>query len=125
MNNNTATENRFYSAKYLLLFAMLFMTLLLAGTAVARKIVEIGWFNLPASTVLLAFTYALGDVITEVYGYAIMRQLIWFCVICGWVFALVVQVAIHLPSPDYWHLQGEFNTVFSVNRQRTIVCLVS
>ena len=89
MTNTTAT-NEFYSAKYLLLFTMLFMTLLLAGTVLARKIVGIGWLTLPASTMLLAGSYALGDIITEVYGYTIMRQLIWFSVICGYVFSVLI-----------------------------------
>lgn len=106
--------NKFYHAKYLLLFSMLFMTLLLAGTVLARKIVGIGWFNLPASTLLLVCSYALGDIITEVYGYSIMRQLIWFSVICGYVFSFVIQIGLSLPSPDYWHFQNEFNTVFHI-----------
>ncbi len=109
---NHGTLYTFYSARYLLLIAMLFMTMLLAGTAVAYKIVTIGWFTLPACSVLFPITYALGDVITEVYGYAIMRQLIWFSVICGYVFMFVIMLALHLPSPIYWHAQDAFNTVF-------------
>ena len=113
MTNTTAT-NEFYSAKYLLLFTMLFMTLLLAGTVLARKIVGIGWLTLPASTMLLAGSYALGDIITEVYGYTIMRQLIWFSVICGYVFSVLIELVKYLPSPSYWHFQHEFDTVFSI-----------
>ncbi len=116
--NNTKP---FYSAKYLLLFSMLFMTLLLAGTVIARKIVSIGWFNLPASTLLIVCSYALGDIITEVYGYAIMRQLIWFSILCGFVFSFTIQIAIHLPSPSYWHFQQEFNTVFSITLLFTLI----
>lgn len=115
----------FYSAKYLLLLAMLFMTLLLAGTVVAGKIVRIGTFTLPASTLLFICSYALSDIITEVYGYAIMRQLIWFSVICGYLFALAIQLMIKLPSPNYWHFQNEFNTVFHITFLFTTIASIA
>jgi uncharacterized integral membrane protein (TIGR00697 family) len=112
MDHDKHFLHSFYSARYLLLIAMLFMTLLLAGTAVAYKIVHIGWFTLPASSVIFPITYALGDVITEVYGFAVMRQLIWFSAICGFVFIFIIVLALHLPPAPYWHSQAAFDAVF-------------
>jgi uncharacterized integral membrane protein (TIGR00697 family) len=100
------------------------MTILLAGTVTAFKIVNFGWFNLAASTVIFPLSYALSDIVTEVYGYAVMRQLLWFAVICGYVFLFFIILILKLPSPSYWHLQNEFNAVFKNTWRFTTVASV-
>lgn len=105
-------KRTFYSSKCLLFIAMLFITLLLSGTAVAYKTVSLVWLTIPGSSIIFPLTYMLSDIITEVYGYSIMRQIIWFAVICGYIFTLLISFVINLPSPIDWHLQNGFNMVF-------------
>lgn len=80
-----------------------FMLLLAAGT-MGYKLVSLGpLFMAPGSGLVFTFTFFLGSVITEIYGYAVMRRLIWLCVMYGTLFVLLICLMSTLPSPQFWH----------------------
>ena len=57
--------------------ACLFVTCLIISNIVAVKLAVIFGLILPAAVVIFPVSYILGDVLTEVYGYARARQVIW------------------------------------------------
>ena len=57
-------------------------------------------------------TYALGDVIAEVYGYNMAKKLIWLSLFLQFVFASLVTIVIHLPNPVYWVGDSSYLLVF-------------
>ena len=58
-------------------------------------------------------TYFFGDVIAEVYGYQVSRQLIWITLACEFVFTILVSQLIRVPSPHFWNHQQYYDFVFS------------
>lgn len=86
--NRTLKER--YTLKYLLLFAMLFITFDLASNILIPK--QIHLLGYPTTTAILIFplTYLILDVVAEVYGYKIARQIIWFDLLCNFLFSFVV-----------------------------------
>jgi hypothetical protein len=50
---------------------------LIVSNIIAVKQVELFGLTLPAAVILFPVVYILGDVLTEVYGYARARQAIW------------------------------------------------
>ncbi|HSW68654.1 MAG TPA: queuosine precursor transporter [Gammaproteobacteria bacterium] len=100
--------------KYIILLAMLFITIDLAAVCMAYKMVSINkLFEINSgATFIFPITYALGDIITEVYGYNMARKLIWLSLFLQFVFALLVTIAIHLPSPLFWNENNAYFTVF-------------
>ena len=63
--------------KYFTLISGLFIGSFLISNTVAQKPLQIGPFVPPAGIVLFPLTYILGDVLTEIYGYARTRHVIW------------------------------------------------
>jgi uncharacterized integral membrane protein (TIGR00697 family) len=59
--------------------------------------------TLPAAVIVFPLSYLFGDVLTEVYGYAVTRRIIWLGFACNLVFVLFVVAAGALPgAPGAW-----------------------
>ena len=54
-----------------------FVAVLLVSNVSSAKIVQLGPFTFDGGTVLFPLAYILGDILTEVYGYARSRRVIW------------------------------------------------
>ena len=65
-----------YSSWFVLLVA-LFITCLVTANVIAVKLVDIFGLTVPAAVIIFPVSYILGDVLTEVYGYARARRVIW------------------------------------------------
>ncbi len=57
--------------------AALFVTCLLTANTIAAKLIVVGGVVLTAGIVISPLSYVLGDVLTEVWGYAAARRVIW------------------------------------------------
>src|SRR5580693_10742689 len=55
----------------------------------AGKLIDIMGVPLSISIYYFPFVYILGDILTEVYGYAIARRVLWYC-----IFAQLLAIAI-------------------------------
>jgi len=86
---------------------ILFVTLV-----IAHKIVAIGGFEASAGTFTFPLYYFCSDVVTEVYGYRIAKQIVWSAVACQILFVLITNLFLELPSPVFWHLGGAYHHVF-------------
>ncbi len=66
----------------------LFVTSLIVSNIIAVKLISIGSLVLPAGVILFPVAYIIGDILTEVYGFAKARQVIW--------------IAGRLTPPPFW-----------------------
>jgi queuosine precursor transporter len=91
------------SSPLLLILAALFVTVLLTSNLIAVKLVAFGPLTLPAAVIVFPLSYLFGDVLTEVYGYATTRRIIWLGFFCNLVFVLFILAAGALPgAPGAW-----------------------
>lgn len=91
--------------------ACLFVTVLIISNIAAAKISHIGPFDFDAGTILFPIAYIFDDILTEVYGYAKSRRIIWlgfFSLITMAVTFLIVQ---YLPSAKDWNNQAAYETI--------------
>lgn len=84
----------------------LFVTTLIISNIVAVKLVEIYGLILPAAVILFPLAYILGDILTEVYGYARARQVIWIGFVCNLIAVIAISIAGLLPAVSFWSLPG-------------------
>ena len=72
----------------------------------------IGVFTFGAGVLFFPLSYVFGDILTEVYGYARARKVIWagFCAM-GFA-ALMATVVVALPAAAGWPNQAAYETVF-------------
>ena len=55
----------------------LFIAVLLISNVASTKIVDLGIMTFDGGTLLFPLSYIFGDILTEVYGYARSRKVIW------------------------------------------------
>ena len=63
--------------------AAVFVTSLVVANIIAVKIVSLGPVILPAAILIFPISYIFGDILTEVYGYARARRVIWIGFACN------------------------------------------
>src|SRR2546425_11005914 len=85
--------------KYYDLVMALFVTILLCSNVIgAAKVCTVWGFTFGAGVLFFPISYIFDDVLTEVYGYAQARKVIW-AGFGAMVFATVMaQIVIHLPT---------------------------
>ena len=94
------------SYRFLPWVTAIFVTALIASNILAVKLIQVGPFQLPAAVVIFPISYIFGDVLTEVYGYARARQVIWIGFACNLFAVLAIYVAGRLPASPGWSLPG-------------------
>ena len=64
--------------------------------------VQIGSLFLPAAVVLFPIAYIFGDVLTEVYGFAQARRVIWTGFACNLLAVAAIWIGLRLPAAPFW-----------------------
>jgi queuosine precursor transporter len=99
--------------KYYDLVMALFVTILLCSNVIgAAKVCTVWGFTFGAGVLFFPISYIFNDVLTEVYGYARARKVVWagFGAI---VFASFMSwVVVTLPPAQGWNDQHAYETVF-------------
>jgi uncharacterized integral membrane protein (TIGR00697 family) len=86
--------------------------LLLSNLIGAAKLSMIGGFTFGAGILFFPLGYVLGDVLTEVYGYARARRCVWAGFGAMLFMALMSYVVVLLPPAPGWSGQAAYESVF-------------
>lgn len=99
--------------KYYDIVGMAFVAVLLVSTIAAQKLFAFGSFTLTAGIIVFPFSYIFGDILTEVYGYAKARRVVWVGFLANIFLAVVCVIATALPPAPGWPFQEQFATVLT------------
>jgi uncharacterized integral membrane protein (TIGR00697 family) len=77
----------------------------------AVKLFEIGPFIFSGGIIVFPLSYIFGDVLSEVYGFARTRRIIWAGLVANVFMVTVLWSTIRLPSAPGWNYQEEFAAV--------------
>lgn len=97
--------------KYLDIITALFVAVLLISNVASSKITTFGPFTLDAGTILFPLAYIFGDILTEVYGYARARRVIWIGLWCSLLMAAVFMIVSVLPPAADWPNQTAYESI--------------
>jgi uncharacterized integral membrane protein (TIGR00697 family) len=86
--------------------------LLLSNVIGAGKVAVIGGWEFGAGILFFPLSYVLGDVLTEVYGYARARRCIWAGFGAMIFMAFMSWVVVKLPPAAGWEGQAAYESVF-------------
>jgi uncharacterized integral membrane protein (TIGR00697 family) len=95
--------------QYLNLISGLFVATLLISNTTSSKPWQMGPFVFPGGSILFPLSYIFGNVLTEVYGYARARQVIWTGFIASALMAFTYWAVIALPPARFWSQGPAFN----------------
>lgn len=101
------------STAYLWL-SIIFVTCLVAANLLETKLLQIGPLTVTAGLLCFPISYIIGDVTTEVYGFANARRVIWAGFAMNFFVVMLGGIASMLPSPDFWEGGEAFNFVFGL-----------
>ncbi len=94
-----------------LIVAALFVTCLVVSNIIAVKVIDVAGLVLPAAIIIFPVSYILGDVLTEVYGYARARQVIWLGFVCNLVAVAAIWIGGLLPAAGFWGGQEAYDAI--------------
>jgi len=99
--------------KYYDLVMALFVTVLLCSNLIgAAKVCTVWGFTFGAGVLFFPISYIFNDVLTEVYGYARARKVVW-AGFGGIIFASFMSwVVVSLPPAEGWNDQAAYVSVF-------------
>lgn len=103
-----------------------FVTVLLCANLIgASKVAHLGGFTFGAGVLFFPLSYVFGDVLTEVYGYARARKVVW-AGFGAMAFASVMSwVVLAFPPAPGWPHQEAFQTVFGNTPRIVLASLVA
>ena len=85
----------------------------------------VGMLTFGAGIMFFPISFIFGDILTEVYGYAASRRVIW-AGFAGLAFASVMAwVIVALPPAPEWHDQAAYQSVFGSTGRIALASLVS
>ncbi len=99
------------SGRFLPVLSALFVTCLLTANVIAVKLVVVAGVVVPAGLIIFPLSYLFGDVLTEVYGYAQTRRVIWLGFGCNLLMVLAIWIGQGLPAADFWTGQRAYEQI--------------
>lgn len=97
--------------RYFDLIVGVFVTALIASNLVSAKRALVGGYVIGCGILVFPISYIFGDVLTEVYGYARSRRVIWIGFACAALTAALFAVSDVMPPDPSWDGQAAFHAV--------------
>jgi queuosine precursor transporter len=88
--------------RWLPVITAFFVVGLVVSNIIAVKLIVVGPFFLPAAILIFPVSYIFGDILTEVYGYAAARRVIWIGFGCNLLAVFIFWLSIELPPAPFW-----------------------
>ncbi len=104
---NSTLERKSY--RYFTFVTAIFVTVLVISNIIAVKLISFWGLILPAAVILFPIAYIFGDILTEVYGYANARKVIWTGFFCNLLAVIAIWIGGILSPAPIWSV-GSFST---------------
>lgn len=101
-----AGDNKYSS--YYVIITGIFVTSLITANITSVKLMDLFGLILPAGILIFPLSYIAGDVLTEVYGYAEARRVIWLGFFCNLIAVMAVWAGQILPPASFWDGQEAY-----------------
>jgi uncharacterized integral membrane protein (TIGR00697 family) len=111
--------------RFLNLLTALNVTFLLVSDFTGARIVAILSVGVSVTVLYFPLTYLIGDLLTEVYGYARSRRVIWISMLCSMLGSVVAGAQLLVSRADVFHQDAAYAAVFSMSLRTGIAGLVA
>lgn len=96
---------------WFVVIAAVFVTCLITANIIAVKLILLLGFLVPAGIIVFPLSYLFGDVLTEVYGYAAARRVIWLGFACNLLAVIAIYIGGIAPAAPFWQEQPAYNAI--------------
>lgn len=91
--------------------AVFFVSCLLTANIIAAKLITVAGVVLPVAIVVFPLSYILADVLTEVWGYAAARRVIWLGFAANALMVAAIWIGGEIPPAPFWHGQAAYREI--------------
>ncbi len=95
--------------KYYDIFTGLFVAILLISEVTSIKLISVAHIQTAGAIILFPIAYIFSDIMTEVYGYARARRVLWIGFGAVILQALVLMAVQYMPPAASWHFQKGYD----------------
>lgn len=99
-----------YSGWFVVVVAI-FITCLITSNIIAVKLIAVFGLILPAAILIFPISYITGDILTEVYGYALARRVIWLGFFCNLIVVVAIWLGKIIPPASFWDAQPAYERI--------------
>ncbi len=111
--------------RYLPYVMALFVAVLLISNVASSKLLRLGPFSFDGGTILFPLSYIFGDILTEVYGYARSRRVIWTGFACTALMAVTLYIVGALPPAEGWQGQAAYMAILGQTPRIVLASLLA
>jgi hypothetical protein len=111
VENNTTVSFSMSQAKCLIFFAMLYISIMICNAILTNKWIGLGNNFVFGGAFISPMLFILGDIIAEIFGYKIAKNIILIAFICQTIFATLIVIVLSTPAPPGWHEHHSFSFV--------------
>jgi queuosine precursor transporter len=98
--------------RYLGLITSFYIAMQLVSDVTAGKIVTLFGLTVSVTALYFPITYIFSDILTEVYGYAKARSVLWTVMFCSIAAGLLYQLVVYLPPAAGFDADSAYRRVF-------------
>ena len=109
----------------LIVVAALFVATLVTSNIIAVKVAAVGPLTVTGAVVIFPLAYLFGDVLTEVWGYAVARAVIWSGFLANIVVVLFIAAAVALPADSHYQDQAAYARILGQTPRLVLASLVA
>jgi hypothetical protein len=99
------------NSSWFVLIVAVFVTCLITANIIAVKLINLFGLIVPAAVIIFPISYIFGDVLTEVYGYAASRRVIWLGFFCNLLAVIAITLGGVLPAAAFWQNQAAYDAI--------------
>ncbi len=100
------------------------MSINAASLVLGYQVVQFRTYIFSAVVLIIPFRYLLCDVISEVYGFHIAKKIVFYMIIYGFIFSLLMFFIVKLPAPSYWTHRSDYNFVLGNTLHIACYCTI-
>jgi uncharacterized integral membrane protein (TIGR00697 family) len=106
--------------KLLYAFTGLFVAVLVVVPTLGAKFIAIGPFSFPGGTLIFPLTFVVNGILTEVYGFARSRRVIWIGLGCQFLAAVAWWLVGVWPADPAWRNQAAYDAILGLAPRITL-----
>lgn len=114
-----------HRTSYLDIITAAFAVVLVLSNIASTKIAAIGSWSFDGGLILFPLAYIFGDILTEVYGYARARRVIWIGFAMNLLMVLTFWLVGLLPADPMWGLQESYMNILGVVPRIVVASLIA
>src|SRR5580704_16793073 len=120
-----SASSKHASFAFLPVLTGLFTATLLISNVLNCKVIRVGPLPFTGGLIMFPFVALFGDVLTEVYGYAESRKVIWTGLGSLVLFVVMIEICGALPADSLWTHQGAYDVILGADPRIVTASLIA